>query len=135
MKKLILALSIFITTFSSGLCQDKTGYLYESNEWNDIKGKGDWAKAMDNPTKEYTRILIASDSLIVKLGKKQFRYSISKIEKASDMMTNYHVTLGSSKNILYVGRLPDGKYLVGIENNWSMQCPKRTLVLDVNDVR
>lgn len=111
------------------------GTLYKADRWANIKGKGDWAKAMDNPTIEKVEILKTSEAIKVTFGTKVYNYIIVSENKFSEVKMDYSVTLngkGCTLSILDYSKSAianlrnKGTYSVNIEGVW--------MVSDIKDV-
>jgi hypothetical protein len=108
--------SIAFNTFG----QTNKGILYKSDHWADLKGKGDWAKAWDNPTYEKVEILKTDKNIKVTFGAKVYNYSIISSNKSSDVLTQYTTTLNGNTYIISIADMMDGTYSLSIDNIWQV---------------
>ncbi len=113
---------ICISTFG----QTTKGTLYKTDHWSDIKGKGDWAIAMDNPTYEKVEILQTDNYIKVTFGIKVYNYKIISFSKYSDFMMNYNVSLNNKTYVMSISIDDDGTNTINIDNEF--------MVADIKDV-
>jgi hypothetical protein len=127
MKKLILLGFIAILTITVANAQTKVkGTLYKSDHWADIKGKGDWATAMDNPTKEKVEILVTEKYIKVTFGSKVSNYKVVSKNRFSSVKMDYNVSLNGKSYLISIADMPDGTKAIGIEKTW--------MVADISDI-
>lgn len=138
-------LSLTLTQVSE-MMRTQTGYfsdcknvnektIYRANHWADIKTKGDWAKAMDEPVMEKVEIIKTNEAIKVTFGAKVYNYLIVSENKFSEVKMDYLVTLNGKKYTISImdfnkSALPNlknkGTYSVNIEGTW--------MVSDIKDV-
>lgn len=127
MKRLIFLGFIAILTITVASAQTKVkGTLYKSDHWADIKGKGNWATAMDNPTKEKVEILVTEKYIKVTFGTKVSNYKVVSKNRFSAMKMDYNVTLNGTSYLISIADMPNGTKAIGIEKTW--------MVADITDV-
>ncbi len=109
--------------------------LYKTNHWADIKGKGDFVKAMEEPIMEKVEILKTNKEIKVTFGTKVYNYIIVSENKFSAVKTEYVATLNGRKYTLNImdynkSAVPNprnkGLYSINIEGVW--------MVPDIKDV-
>lgn len=102
------------------------GKLYKANQWLDIKGKGGWATAFDNPTIEKVEILQTDKNFKVTFGTSERNYKIISSKIFSAMMTNYEVSYNGAMYVIAISKMPNGTIGINIDGIWQ--------VLDIKDI-
>jgi hypothetical protein len=116
-KRIITAFILAFLSFTS-FAQTSNGTLYKSDHWADIKGKGGWAAAEDNPTYEKVEILQSDKNFKVTFGTKVFIYSIASSKQFSSAKMDYTITLKGKTYLLSIVKMPDGTFAIGIDGIW-----------------
>ncbi len=88
MKKIILFI-VFAYFYLLTLAQTSNSILYKSDHWADIKGKGSFAKAMDNPTYEKVEIIKTEKNFKVTFGTKKYNYAIISSKSFSEKKMDF----------------------------------------------
>ncbi len=128
MKKAILICSVILSCLTISFAQTKVkGVLFKSDRWADIKGKGDWATAGDNPTFEKVEILITDKYVKATFGSKVFNYKIISTNQFSEVRMDYNVTLNGKPYLIFLIVMPagpifgpTGSIAISIENIWEV---------------
>ncbi len=115
--KSIITIAFAIICFAS-FSQSAKGTLYKQNRWEDVKGKGSWDKAMDNPTYEKAEVLKTSKNIKVTLGTKVYNYVIISEKKFSDMLMIYSTTLNGKNFDIGICKNFDGTISIDIDDIW-----------------
>ncbi|MFN0188676.1 MAG: hypothetical protein ACKVQV_08240 [Bacteroidia bacterium] len=118
MKNKIVLSFLFAFLCFLAFAQTTKGTLYKSDHWADIKGKGGFAKAMNNPTYEKVEILKTDKNIKVTFGTKVFNYIIVSSKQFSSVKMDYTVTLKGKTFLLSIADMQNGTYAVNIDGNW-----------------
>jgi hypothetical protein len=113
---LMLVVGDFTTVAQSTLKEQKT--VYRADNWFDIKGKGGFAKAADNPTYEKVEIIKTDTKFTVTLGAKVYNYLIVSSKPFSEFRTDYNVTLNGRNYVLIMGLSLNGITVFNVEGIW-----------------
>lgn len=113
--KNFITVFFFAFTFS---CFSQTTKTYKADQWYDIKGKGGFVNAMNNPTREKVEISKDDKQIKVLFGAKTFIYKITSSNKFSEVKTDYTVKLKEKTYTLSISKMPDGTIAVGIDGQW-----------------
>jgi len=134
MKKLILLCTLMIFIMTSAFSQNKVkGTLYEADYWADIKGKGSWAIAMDNPTYEKVEVFLTEKYIQVTFGTKTSKYLVLSKKKFSEFKMDYNVTLDSKTYVLSIAIMPGGSTAINIDGLWMIPKIKTTSEIEVEE--
>lgn len=101
--------------------------IYRAAYWADVKGKNDWAKAMEQPIMEKVEIIKSNEVIKVTFGTKTYKYIIVSEKKVSEVSVQYLVTLDNKKytiNIMdlskseFTNSRTNGTHTINIEGVW-----------------
>ncbi len=121
MKRLIFLGFLSILSVSAINAQNKVkGTLYKTDKWADVKGKGDWVTAMDNPTHEKVEIFVTEKYIKVTFGIKIYKYAIVSKTRFSQMKIDYNVTLNGQPFLLSISEMPDKSKAINIDDIWTV---------------
>ena len=113
--KTIITIAFAIICFAT-FGQTTKGKLYKTDHWADIKRKGGWVNAMDNPTYEKVEILKTSKQIKVTFGTKVYNYTIVSEKIFSEVMMNYTVTLNGKNYTLRIADMENGTHAVTLDD-------------------
>lgn len=111
------------------------GTLYKADKWADVKGKGDWVKAMNSPNKEKVEVLLTIKSIKVTFGAKTYDYKLVSFYRASPVMWVYIVNLDGKTYKMNISQnsleINNESYTINIENEWMITKIADVSALDI----
>ena len=135
MKIKTLLLATTITLFTLASVGQTKATLYKADQWLDTKGKGGWAKAYKDPTKEKAEVLLTIKSIKVKLGAKTYDYKLISFYRFSPVQWRYVVTLNGKISEIVISQhsleIDNETYSIGIDGEWMIHSITDVSVVDI----
>lgn len=94
--------------------------LYKASQWADVKGKGSFGKAMDNPTKEKAEVLLTIKNIKVTLGVKTYVYKLVSFYRYSAVQWRYSVILDGKNYEISISEHSPENYSIIIDKEWAI---------------
>lgn len=117
MKLKFLLFSSTLLLFALAAVGQTKATLYKADQWLDIKGKGSWAKAYSNPTKEKVEVTLSIKSIKVTLGSKTLDYKLNSFYRFSDAQWRYVVSRNGGTFEISISEHKPGTYSISIEGD------------------